>query len=154
MLPLSTILLPKLVLNIPLQWRHNGRDSVCLPNRLIRHRSNKTPKLRVTGLCVGNSPHKWPVTRNMFPFDDVIMLAILRNRICLNIKVSNLYVCVRLFIGPGLNQSINQRVLPINGLKWNDLSIIWNYCYMAWINFVGDKISANCQFYHLYHYND
>ena len=20
-----------------------------------------------------NSPHKWPVTRNMFPFDDVIM---------------------------------------------------------------------------------
>ena len=21
-----------------------------------------------------NSPHKWPVTRNMFPFDDVIML--------------------------------------------------------------------------------
>ena len=23
-----------------------------------------------------NSPHKWPVTRKMFPFDDVIMLAI------------------------------------------------------------------------------
>ena len=22
-----------------------------------------------------NSPHKWPVTRKMFPFDDVIMLA-------------------------------------------------------------------------------
>ena len=21
----------------------------------------------------GNSPHKWPVTRKMFPFDDVIM---------------------------------------------------------------------------------
>ena len=35
--------------------------------------------IRVTGLCVGNSPgpvnspHKWPVTREMFPFDDVIM---------------------------------------------------------------------------------
>ena len=42
-------------------------------------RSKKTSKLRVTGLCVGirrwpvNSPHKWPVTRKMFPFDDVIM---------------------------------------------------------------------------------
>ena len=24
-----------------------------------------------------NSPHKWPVTRNMFPFDDVIMLGML-----------------------------------------------------------------------------
>ena len=39
----------------------------------------KTSKLRVTGLCVGNSPgpvnspHKWPVTRKMFPFDDAIM---------------------------------------------------------------------------------
>ena len=37
-------------------------------------------QLRVTGLCAGNSPgpvnspHKWPVTRKMFPFSDVIML--------------------------------------------------------------------------------
>ena len=43
------------------------------------HRSKKTSKLRVTGLCVGNSPmtgefpHKWPVTRKMFPLGDVIM---------------------------------------------------------------------------------
>ena len=42
-------------------------------------RSKKTPKLRVTGLSVGNSPgpvnspHKGLVTRQMFPFDDVIM---------------------------------------------------------------------------------
>ena len=46
-----------------LQLRHNGRDSVsnhqphhCLLNRLFRRRSNKTSKLRVTGLCEGNSP--------------------------------------------------------------------------------------------------
>ena len=46
-----------------LQWRHNGSDSVsnhqphdCLLNRLFRRRSKKTPKLRVTGLCAGNSP--------------------------------------------------------------------------------------------------
>ena len=67
-----------------LRWRHNWRNSVsnhqphhCLLNRLFRRRSKKTPKLRVTGLCVGNSPGtgelKWPVTRKMFPFDDVIM---------------------------------------------------------------------------------
>ena len=24
-----------------------------------------------------NSPHKWPVTRNMFPFDDVIMVQVM-----------------------------------------------------------------------------
>ena len=39
----------------------------------------KTSKLRVTGLCAGNWPgpvnssHKCPVTRKMFPFDDVII---------------------------------------------------------------------------------
>ena len=46
-----------------LQWRHNERDGVSthqpqdrLLNRLFRCRSNKTSKLRVTGLCDGNSP--------------------------------------------------------------------------------------------------
>ena len=69
-----------------LRWRHNDHDSVsnyqphgCLLNRLFRRRSKKTSKFRVTGLCVGNSPgpvnspHKGPITRKMFPFDDVIM---------------------------------------------------------------------------------
>ena len=69
-----------------LQWRHNEQDGVskhrphdCLLNRLSRRRSKKTSKLRVTGLCEGihrwpvNSPHKGPVARKMFPFDDVIM---------------------------------------------------------------------------------
>ena len=47
----------------PLQWRHNGHDGVsnhqphlCLLNRLVRRRSKKTSKLRVTGLCAGNAP--------------------------------------------------------------------------------------------------
>ena len=65
----------------PLHWRHNDHGGVsnhrprggCLLNRLFRRRWKKTSKLRVTGLCVGNSPHKRPVTRKMFPFDDVIM---------------------------------------------------------------------------------
>ena len=46
-----------------LRWRHNGSDSVsnhqpydCLLNYLYRRRSKKTSKLRITGLCVGNSP--------------------------------------------------------------------------------------------------
>ena len=47
----------------PLLWRHNERDNVsnhqrfyCLLNRLFRRRSKITSKLRVTGLCVWNSP--------------------------------------------------------------------------------------------------
>ena len=48
---------------VTLQWRHNGCDGVsnhqshdCLLNCLFRRRSKKTSKLRVTGLCAGNSP--------------------------------------------------------------------------------------------------
>ena len=48
---------------IALLWRHNGHDVVsnhqpndCLLIRSFRRRSRKMPKLRVTGLCVGNSP--------------------------------------------------------------------------------------------------
>ena len=48
--------------HLALQWRHNGRDSVsnhqphdCFLNRLFRRRSKKISKLRVTGLCAGNS---------------------------------------------------------------------------------------------------
>ena len=55
-----------------LQWRHNRRDSVsnqqphdCVLNRLFRRTSKKRWPV--------NSPHKWPVRRNMFQFDDVIM---------------------------------------------------------------------------------
>ena len=55
----GTILIPK----ISLQWRHNEHDSVskhqphdCLLSGLFKHRSKKTSKLRVTGLCAGNSP--------------------------------------------------------------------------------------------------
>ena len=68
------------------RWRHDGRDIVsnhqphdCLLGRVFRRRSKKTSKLRVTGLCAGNSPgpvnspHKWPVTRKMLAFDDVIV---------------------------------------------------------------------------------
>ena len=46
-----------------LHWRDNGHDTVsnhqfhdCWLNRLSRCRSKKISKLRVTGLCAGNSP--------------------------------------------------------------------------------------------------
>ena len=69
-----------------LQWRHNGHDSVsnhqphdCLLNRLFRRRSKKNQSSASLAFVRGihrrpvNSPHKWPVTRKMFPFDDVII---------------------------------------------------------------------------------
>ena len=48
---------------VTLQWHHNGHDGIsnhqphhCLLNRLFGRRSKKTSKLRITGLCAGNSP--------------------------------------------------------------------------------------------------
>ena len=63
--PVSVWIPPFLGLGFPLslRWRHNERDGVSnhqphdsLLKRLFRCRSKKTSKLRVTGLCEGNSP--------------------------------------------------------------------------------------------------
>ena len=72
-------------LDSSLQWCYNGCDGVsnhqphdCLLNRLFMRRSKKTSKLRVTGLCAGNSPvtGEFPAqmasNAEMFPFDEVI----------------------------------------------------------------------------------
>ena len=69
-----------------IKWKHFPRYWPCVRGiyrslvnngRLFRRSSKKTPKLRVTGLWIHRwpvkSPHKGPVTRKMFPFDDVIM---------------------------------------------------------------------------------
>ena len=59
------VLCPGIVekVEMALQWRHNGHISVsnhqpddCLLKCLFSRRSKKTPKLRITGLCAGNSP--------------------------------------------------------------------------------------------------
>ena len=49
--------------HVSLRWRHSDHAGVsnhqphgCLLNRLFRRKSKKTSKLRVTGLCAGNSP--------------------------------------------------------------------------------------------------
>ena len=73
-----------------LHWRHNGRDCVpnyqphdCLHQR--KHQSFASLAF-VWGIYREpvNSPHKWPATRYMFPFDDVIVKL---KRWCLN-KIS------------------------------------------------------------------
>ena len=68
-----------------LQWRHNGRNGIsnhqprdCLLS-IYSGTDKKTSKLRVTGLCSGNTPvtSEFPAqiacNRKMFPFDYVIM---------------------------------------------------------------------------------
>ena len=69
-----------------LQWCNNGCGSIsnhqlldCLLNCLFRRRSKKTSNSTSLAFVRGihwwpvDSPHKGPVTRKMFPFDDFIM---------------------------------------------------------------------------------
>ena len=140
-----------------LQLRHNERDGVshhqrldCLFNRLFRPISKKKSKLRVTGIFRGihrwpvNSPQKGPVTRKMFPFDDVIMktnwrsaqsfLSIIKTHMWKQIvfingnmqqfheKCINVYFASRV-----INRFVNFRwafILVLN--CWSALS--WRYC--------------------------
>ena len=69
------------LMKLSLQWRHNGRDSVsnhqthdCLPNRLFRRRSKKTSKLRVTGLCAGNSPGTGEFPSQMASYAEIVSI--------------------------------------------------------------------------------
>ena len=59
----TNMLQEKCFKGVSLRWRHNDHAGVsnhqlhgCLLNRLFRRKSKKTSKLRVTGLCAGNSP--------------------------------------------------------------------------------------------------
>ena len=71
-----------------LQWRHNEHDGVsdhqsrdCFTQPFIQAQIKKHQSSASLGFVRGihrspvNSPHKGPVTRKMFPFDDVIMYA-------------------------------------------------------------------------------
>ena len=61
-----------------LRWRHNGcdRSQITSLRRAHQRKHQSSASLAfVWGIHRRpvNSPHKWPVTRKMFPFDDVIM---------------------------------------------------------------------------------
>ena len=71
---------------ISLQWHHNGRDSVSITSLASVYstvysgadqRKHESSALLAFVWWIHrrpvNSPHKGPVTRKMFPFDDVIM---------------------------------------------------------------------------------
>ena len=84
-----------------LQWRHNEHDGAsnhqlhdCLLHRLIKWRSKKTSNSASLAFVRGihrwpvNYPHKKPVTRKMFQFDEVIMGYTLMTRRLLKCRIS------------------------------------------------------------------
>ena len=137
----------------PLHWRHYEHDSVsnhqphgCLLSRLFRRRSQKTSKLRVTGLRVGNSPgpvnspHKGPVTRKMFPSDDVIMPSSIEFH-GIQFKIGALQVpwnSMQLLVSATLVHS------KFHGISWN-CSCHRNWRTPSFIEFYGIPWNCSCQ---------
>ena len=130
-------------ITLSLRWRHNGYDSDsnhqphnCLLNRLFRHRSRKHQSsvslAFVWGIHRGpvNSPHKWPVTRKMFPFDDVIMNAKLHRN--LSTRMQGMY---------------HMSISLLNPFSFDDHSLTrllvgWQLCWQPIRNHVGKLHSA------------
>ena len=61
-------------------WRHNRHDGVSTVNSDADQRKHQSSAslafVRGIHRAPVNTPRKWPVTRKMFPFDDVIMSSI------------------------------------------------------------------------------
>ena len=82
----------------------------------------KTSKLSVTGHCGGispgpvNSPHKGPVTRKMFPFDDAIM----KNQATSMDNANQIYIL------------LNQFLKKILNLLWSEIHYITPPAADAW----------------------
>ena len=88
---------------LSLQWLHNEREYVSshqrlggLFTRLFRRRSKKTSKVRVTGLCVGNSPvtGEFPTQRVSYAENVSIWWRHheMQNEICMGYGSSNLFI--------------------------------------------------------------
>ena len=94
-----------------MRWRLKSLASRLFTQPFVRRRSKKTSRLRVSGLCVGihrwpvNSPHKGPVTRKMFAFDDVIMVmsvtyAVVRHGVILIRMVKRFRINIQCLLHP------------------------------------------------------
>ena len=102
----------------------------CLPNRLFRHRSKKTSKLRVTGLCAGNSSvaGEFPAQRTsnaeMFPFDDVIMCSHYFSNTCETMIIRKKYSNVINWFG-----TLRVYFLISCNMCWYIISVWWTGTY-------------------------
>ena len=86
-----------------------------------------------------NSPHKRPVTRKMFPFDDIIMILKITNIIkyesVVFLFLKFLYLCGRITFRPGLkyymlSQVTWERSQPIG----KDVTHAWGTSHVTWDN--------------------
>ena len=134
-----------------LQWRHNGHDGVsnhqphyCLFNRLFWHRSKKTSKLRVAGLCAGNSPvtGEFPAQRASNA-ENVSIWWRHHERLLLEILVNQFIImCIMCRI----KLVIYSRISMVEWLKFKNVLVISLHTFLDIGLLIHDGISVNpCQ---------
>ena len=130
------------IMFISLRWCHNESDGVsnyqprhCLLNRLVRRRSMKTSKLRVTGLCAGNSPVTGEFTAQMS--SNVENLSIWwrhHDRLSYRCEVCDvctllLYSVIKLLIPPPVVRS--SLVVQEQNVDFGDTILVWSQIRMS-----------------------
>ena len=120
--------------NKSLQWRHNGHDDVsnhqphhCLLSHLFGRRSKKTSKLRVTGLCAGNSPGTGEIPAQRVSYAENVSIW-WRHHV--KFYVQYLSSCTT-FPGIWFRRIHNERKLrtSVPGINW--LKTIWQSSYLV-----------------------
>ena len=85
-----------------------------------------------------NSPHQWPVTRKMFPFDDVIMLSPLNTEACQGLPSRDWWTgAYEIFTQRAGVTNSNQVILNISHPRRRDA---WFYRYHSHLN-LPDKLN-------------
>ena len=130
-------------------WSHNGRDSVsnhqphdCLLNRLIRRISKKTSKLRVTGLCAGNSPGTGEFPAQMASKAENVSIW-WRHHISRKLSSGQL-VLTHLSLGPHRYVSLNWVIIGLGtglSLAPPQAIILTNHIPLKWLRW--EKIEIN-----------
>ena len=135
------------ILNKSLQWRHNGCDSVsnhqphdCFLNRLFRRRSKKTSKLRVTGLCEGNSPGTGEFLTQMASYAEIFFVWWRHHVECHDVDITFLSCILRCWWLRSLIKSKSQvKYLVVTDSRWTiDINSSW------WVHAMKPKKSVNC----------
>ena len=130
---------------LSLQWRHNGRDSVsnhqpheCLL-RLSRRRWNKTSKLRVIGLCAGNSPGTGQIPAQMASNAEIVSIG--WGHHVIGRMIDGMYHAYQLMTRHLLNTIVSYRFV-IGQMRRNTL-------YVIWLVFTNHRLfhpSSTCEF--------
>ena len=78
-----------------------------------------------------NSPHKWPVTRKMFPFDDVIMQMSLKFLPYGLLQLASIQRCISEWLGT--EQNSDDRVTHVGQLGWLSKLLLSALCvFIQW----------------------